>query len=40
MRGHQPIGRVSNNAITGSSELHFELWNQKERLDPSAWIKK
>lgn len=40
VRGHQPIGRVSNNAITGASELHFELWNQKERLDPSAWIKK
>ncbi len=40
VRPRQPIGRVSNNAITGASELHFELWNQKERLDPSAWIKK
>jgi len=40
VRPRQPIGRVSNNVITGASELHFELWNQKERLDPAAWIKK
>ncbi len=40
VRPRQPIGRVSNNVITGTSELHFELWNQKDRLDPAAWIKK
>jgi len=40
VRGRQPIGRVSNNAITGATELHFELWNQKERLNPALWIKK
>lgn len=40
VRARQPIGRVSNNAITGTAELHFELWYQKERLNPLAWIKK
>ncbi len=40
VRGKQPIGRVSNNAITGTTELHFELWNQKERMNPALWIKK
>jgi len=36
----QFIGRVSNNPITGASELHFELWHQKERMNPAIWIKK
>jgi len=36
----QNLGTVSNSPITGSSELHFELWRQKERVDPSSWIKK
>ncbi len=40
VKSRQPIGRVSDNVITGTSELHFELWNQKERLDPALWIKK
>jgi len=37
---NQTVGRVSNNPITGASELHFELWHQKERLNPAGWIKK
>jgi septal ring factor EnvC (AmiA/AmiB activator) len=40
VKARQAIGRVSTNAITGSSELHFELWHQKERLNPSLWIRK
>jgi len=40
VRSKQVIGRVSNNPITGASELHFELWHQKERLNPAIWIKK
>jgi septal ring factor EnvC (AmiA/AmiB activator) len=36
----QPIGQVSTNNITGTSELHFEVWQQKERMNPSLWIKK
>lgn len=36
----QLIGRVANNAITGTSELHFELWHEKERMNPALWIKK
>jgi septal ring factor EnvC (AmiA/AmiB activator) len=40
VKAKQPIGKVSTNPITGSSELHFELWLEKERLNPAAWIKK
>ena len=40
VRAKQSIGRVSSNPITGASELHFELWHQKERLNPVGWIKK
>lgn len=40
VKSRQQIGRVSNNTITGASELHFELWNQKERVNPAGWIRK
>lgn len=40
VRSKQIIGKVSHNPITGASELHFELWHQKERINPVGWIKK
>lgn len=40
VKARQPIGRVSTSPITGASELHFELWHQKQRLNPASWIKK
>ncbi|HAD12697.1 MAG TPA: hypothetical protein DCF33_09695 [Saprospirales bacterium] len=40
VKAKQPIGQVSTNNITGTSELHFEVWQQKERMNPSLWIKK
>lgn len=40
LKAKQSIGQVSTNNITGTSELHFELWQQKERLNPGLWIKK
>lgn len=40
VRGRQIIGRVSTNVVTGASELHFEVWNQKERMNPEGWIRK
>ena len=40
VRSKQSIGKVSTNPITGTSELHFELWHEKERLNPAVWIKK
>lgn len=40
VKARQNIGKVSNNPITGASELHFELWYQKERLNPQFWIRK
>ena len=36
----QLIGRVSVNPITNSSELHFEIWNEKARVNPTPWIRK
>lgn len=36
----QTLGRVSMNPISGASELHFEVWMHKERLDPERWIAK
>lgn len=33
------IGTVSTNPISGAAELHFELWKEKERMNPSSWIK-
>lgn len=36
----QSIGPVSTNTITGASELHFELWHEKDRQNPAQWIKK
>lgn len=40
IRARQLIGRVSTNNISGASELHFELWHQKTRLNPAGWINK
>lgn len=40
VKAKQVIGRVSDNPITGASELHFELWHQKQRLNPAGWINK
>ena len=40
VKSRQTIGKVSTNPITGASELHFELWYQKERQNPAGWIRK
>ncbi len=40
IKAKQVIGQVSTNNITGTSELHFEVWQQKERMNPALWIKK
>ncbi|MCC7504282.1 MAG: peptidoglycan DD-metalloendopeptidase family protein [Saprospiraceae bacterium] len=36
VKSRQSIGKVSTNAITGASELHFELWYQKQRQNPAG----
>ncbi len=40
VKARQVIGKVSANPITGASELHFEIWHQKQRLNPAGWINK
>lgn len=40
VKAKQSIGQVTTNNITGTSELHFEVWQQKERMNPALWIRK
>jgi septal ring factor EnvC (AmiA/AmiB activator)/glyoxylase-like metal-dependent hydrolase (beta-lactamase superfamily II) len=40
VKARQLLGRVSTNNITGTTELHFEVWREKERMNPAAWIKR
>ena len=40
VKSKQVIGKVSTNAATGAAEVHFEIWKEKERLDPTDWVKK
>jgi septal ring factor EnvC (AmiA/AmiB activator) len=40
VKARQHLGYVATNNITGASELHFEVWQQKERMNPALWIKK
>jgi septal ring factor EnvC (AmiA/AmiB activator) len=34
----QGIGKVSTDWETNTSELHFELWKDKTRLNPADWV--
>lgn len=34
------IGVVNTDAQTNSTEIHFEVWKDKQRLDPEQWISK
>lgn len=32
------LGYVSTDRITGASSLHFEVWREKTRLNPTRWV--
>jgi septal ring factor EnvC (AmiA/AmiB activator) len=34
----QPLGRVSKDVQTNTSSLHFEVWLEKERMNPLHWL--
>lgn len=34
----QTIGKVSTDRKTNTSEVHFEIWKEKTRLNPSKWV--
>ncbi len=36
----QAIGKVSTDAKTNNSEVHFEIWKEKTRLNPQEWVGK
>ena len=40
INARQHIGRVAVNQESNQSQLHFEVWHDKIRLNPSDWIKK
>ena len=33
------IGKVSTDRITNTSTLHFEVWKEKTRLNPTRWVR-
>ncbi|RMG83109.1 MAG: hypothetical protein D6714_10320 [Bacteroidetes bacterium] len=35
-----PIGKVSTKVKTNTSEVHFEIWKEKTKLNPSDWIQR
>ena len=35
----QVIGKVSTDRITNTSTLHFEVWREKLRLNPTRWVR-
>lgn len=39
VRVNETLGRVGTNPITGTAELHFEVWYQRERMNPGLWVK-
>ncbi len=38
VKARQSIGKVSTDRKTNTSEVHFEIWQQKTRLNPSKWV--
>jgi septal ring factor EnvC (AmiA/AmiB activator) len=36
----QALGKVSTNAKNNTSEVHFEIWKEKTRLNPQDWVGK
>jgi septal ring factor EnvC (AmiA/AmiB activator) len=36
----QVLGKVSTNPKTNASEVHFEIWKEKTRLNPQDWVGK
>jgi murein DD-endopeptidase MepM/ murein hydrolase activator NlpD len=34
----QSIGTVSTDRRTNTSEVHFEIWKEKTRLNPADWV--
>ena len=40
IEGLQSLGYVSTNRKTSTSEIHFEVWRKKTRLNPADWMKR
>ncbi|MBI5915413.1 MAG: peptidoglycan DD-metalloendopeptidase family protein [Bacteroidetes bacterium] len=36
----QALGKVNTNRNTNTSEVHFEIWKEKSRLNPQDWVGK
>ena len=40
VNSRQKLGLVATDPQSGTAELHFELWRNKERVNPTQWISK
>lgn len=40
VKTRSPIGIVNTDPIANTTEIHFEIWHDKQRLDPEVWIAK
>lgn len=40
VRIRQSLGKVSTDRITNTTEVHFEIWKEKTRLNPQDWVGK
>ena len=40
IKTNQPIGRLSIDDQSNTSKVHFEVWKNKERMNPVKWIRR
>ncbi len=40
VKTNQPIGHLSINEKSNTSEVHFEVWRDKKRMNPVRWIRR
>ena len=38
--GKQNLGQVATDSRSGKSEVHFEVWRDKQRLNPTDWVRR
>ena len=40
VKTRQVIGKLSKDKETNASKVHFEIWKEKTRLDPTDWVRR
>ena len=39
VKTRETIGKASTDRITNTTQIHFEVWKEKTRLNPARWVK-